>query len=483
MINTKQKMKIYSKIFLILLIISSFFLLVVSSSNPARAIVNNNDVNHEKNNDIDGNGVDDLEDDNEDNEFDNGSQGEDNSSSGLQSIEYVPEDVKIDSLNIEFNPSICEFKIKITTNIPVSPNSFMISSELFDKEEWRQIQKDNALYGISRWTGSMAVGWEDRKSREFVLGVSREASLEKKDAVGKIILIGLYTTKKLKLTNPILLFYKGHYKKLPVLPLEKVFSGDDYLEKSGICRIEDPGFLCRIIGLFSKNQPLRFDNPFAQKYPLLYGMAIVVLFYLVFILGGFLILSYLFTLIFQRRPWGVVFDSMTLKPVEGAIVRIFDQERDKLLETKVTDKRGRFSFLPGKGDYYIKVVKPGYTFPSRILTSLHHPIYYHLYHGQNVRMGSDTAMFVTNIPLDPLKKPAVISRPSLIRRMFFALARAREALVIAFVIIIGLNLLLDELLDSGFSYVQWFSLSFIPLFLLELYFWHQGRRVRIMKKE
>ncbi len=58
----------------------------------------------------------------------------------------------------------------------------------------------------------------------------------------------------------------------------------------------------------------------------------------------------LFGLKRRRKPWGVVYDSITKRPVDLAVVRLIDQKTKKLVETGVTDAQGRFSFLATPGD-------------------------------------------------------------------------------------------------------------------------------------
>ncbi len=67
----------------------------------------------------------------------------------------------------------------------------------------------------------------------------------------------------------------------------------------------------------------------------------------------------------QPLPWGTVFDSVSKEPLELALVRLHRADSDRIVETKVTDRNGRFGFIVPKGEYYITVTKAGYTFPAR----------------------------------------------------------------------------------------------------------------------
>jgi len=63
-----------------------------------------------------------------------------------------------------------------------------------------------------------------------------------------------------------------------------------------------------------------------------------------------------------KRPksWGIVYESKTKAPVSRAIVRIFETEYNKLLETQVTDRFGRYSFLVANNIYYVTSQKIGF---------------------------------------------------------------------------------------------------------------------------
>jgi hypothetical protein len=62
-----------------------------------------------------------------------------------------------------------------------------------------------------------------------------------------------------------------------------------------------------------------------------------------------------------RRPksWGIVRDERG-RPLANAIVRIVETGYDKVLESAMTDARGRYAFLVGRNSYYLRFDKAGY---------------------------------------------------------------------------------------------------------------------------
>lgn len=67
----------------------------------------------------------------------------------------------------------------------------------------------------------------------------------------------------------------------------------------------------------------------------------------------------------RRRPWGVVYDSLSKKPISGAVVKVIEADSGRVRETRLTDSQGRFGFLVDKGKYFLSVVKSGCDFPSK----------------------------------------------------------------------------------------------------------------------
>lgn len=62
----------------------------------------------------------------------------------------------------------------------------------------------------------------------------------------------------------------------------------------------------------------------------------------------------------KARSWGSVFDAKTKQPIRSVVVRIFDKKFNKLLETQVTDRNGKYGFFVRRNIYYITADKAGY---------------------------------------------------------------------------------------------------------------------------
>ena len=76
------------------------------------------------------------------------------------------------------------------------------------------------------------------------------------------------------------------------------------------------------------------------------------------------VLAYLF---FRRlmatatpKNWGVVHEEGTRRPVHNAVLRIFALPYHKLLDSRVSDNRGRYNFRVGNSKYYLTVTKQGF---------------------------------------------------------------------------------------------------------------------------
>ncbi len=101
----------------------------------------------------------------------------------------------------------------------------------------------------------------------------------------------------------------------------------------------------------------------------------------------------------RRRPWGVVYDSVTKVPLDPAYVQLFTPA-GTVQEESITDLDGRYGFLVPEGTYTLMVNKTNYSFPSTYRPLLGQDVLYsNLYLGGEFAV-SDTV--VRDIPLDPV---------------------------------------------------------------------------------
>lgn len=88
---------------------------------------------------------------------------------------------------------------------------------------------------------------------------------------------------------------------------------------------------------------------------------------------------------------GTVYDAVTKKPINMAIVRMIRLEDQKLLESRVTGEKGRYGIVAEPGKYTLDVTATGYSFPTKGQTG---------YTGEILEFTSPTLLGV-DIPLTP----------------------------------------------------------------------------------
>ena len=62
-----------------------------------------------------------------------------------------------------------------------------------------------------------------------------------------------------------------------------------------------------------------------------------------------------------KGAFGSVTDKKTGKEISKVVIRVFDAAYNKLVETGITDTKGRYAILVGPSSYYITAEKEGYT--------------------------------------------------------------------------------------------------------------------------
>ncbi len=129
--------------------------------------------------------------------------------------------------------------------------------------------------------------------------------------------------------------------------------------------------------------------------------------------GGLALQQYLLAFITQpllllfrrkRKNWGVVYNALTKLPVDLAIVRLYDLNKNKIVGSTVSDRDGRFSFISPPGSYRIETVKPTLSFPSSILSGARADGGYgDLYFGETLEVSAEEPPH-PNVPMDPREK-------------------------------------------------------------------------------
>jgi hypothetical protein len=114
----------------------------------------------------------------------------------------------------------------------------------------------------------------------------------------------------------------------------------------------------------------------------------------------------LLTGIFRRKkkePWGVVYDSVTKRPLDPAYIVAQGRQTGKSDGEAITDLDGRYGFILKPGEYVIQANKTHYKFPSEKLKGhSKDELYDNLYFGKPFAV-NEGGIIEYNIPLDPIE--------------------------------------------------------------------------------
>lgn len=104
----------------------------------------------------------------------------------------------------------------------------------------------------------------------------------------------------------------------------------------------------------------------------------------------------------KKKPWGVVYDSVTKRPIDPAYVVLHNAQGEEI-STSITDLDGRYGFLSEKGTYRIVANKTNYVFPSEKLRGKNtDEVYDNLYFGEPFEIDSEKTLVFKNIPMDSI---------------------------------------------------------------------------------
>lgn len=126
----------------------------------------------------------------------------------------------------------------------------------------------------------------------------------------------------------------------------------------------------------------------------------------------------------KRRPWGTVYDSVTKRPLDPAVIELVN-ELGSAVQTTYTDLEGRYGFLVVPGTYRLRVTKHDYQFPSqRLAGQAWEEVYGPTYLGDQVTIADDAATILYNIPLDPTNLDfAAVAHQNLKRYRYYSEVR------------------------------------------------------------
>ena len=105
----------------------------------------------------------------------------------------------------------------------------------------------------------------------------------------------------------------------------------------------------------------------------------------------------------RRKKWGVVYNALSKMPVDLATIRVIEVNSGRVVQSRVTDNEGRYSFFINPGLYRIEVLKKGFIFPTKILQDLKEDTgFLDIYHGESIHVDDKYTEISVNIPLDPI---------------------------------------------------------------------------------
>jgi hypothetical protein len=104
----------------------------------------------------------------------------------------------------------------------------------------------------------------------------------------------------------------------------------------------------------------------------------------------------------RNQPWGVVYDSVTKRPLDPAYITLVDMAGTEVASA-ITDLDGRYTFLVGPGTYTMRAGKTSYTFPSKLAAGkTRDELYNNLYFGQEFTVTQQGQVLTFDIPMDPV---------------------------------------------------------------------------------
>lgn len=164
----------------------------------------------------------------------------------------------------------------------------------------------------------------------------------------------------------------------------------------------------------------------------------------------------------KKQKYGVIYNSLSKLPVDLAAVRIKDQG-GRIVQTKITDRQGRYSFLINKGQYLLDISKPNYIFPTSLLVNKVQDVDYTDLLTTNKLSYSVDSVVSNNIPLDPkedTRLPKEVKRKIALRKLQGAAALVTTLLSVGALVLVPSYQYLGLVVFQVATYIIFRRLSF-----------------------
>ena len=166
----------------------------------------------------------------------------------------------------------------------------------------------------------------------------------------------------------------------------------------------------------------------------------------------------------KRKAWGVVYNAETKKPVDLAVVRLYDAVTKKQVESRVTDKNGRYGFLVKQGEYEMEVTKNGYRFPAEGVFGKYDGRYTNLYFGERIKIESDDQQINYNVPISPnesIRRSILLESKFYLKRIQYILGKfSLPLLSIGFIVSVAIVLIESFWLNYLVSFIYLVALIY-----------------------
>lgn len=105
----------------------------------------------------------------------------------------------------------------------------------------------------------------------------------------------------------------------------------------------------------------------------------------------------------RRGGSGQVYNAQDKTPLALATVRLLNKDTGKVVQSRVTDENGHYTFVVNPGHYALQAFKRDFSFPSLTLLGFKDDGQrMNIYHGDTITVAESAVAISENIPLDPI---------------------------------------------------------------------------------